>query len=1013
MSTGAKVDSELKKGLTVAKSDRAKFAMVGKDVKGVLIVSKTKIPPVQITVAKKTAASTQVLEGECYTLDGKMVFEVDSEPSGTMAGVIKKIANDSAGVSILPVFKVVVPNQPPVNAGQVNNTTNPNTTKTTDTTTTQPNNSTKTTDTTTTQPNNTTGNNTQPNPTNTTDTTTTQPNTNQPNINQPQPSGKKQPQQYSDVTGKKLEPLPRNVAPVYATAKEWAARVIQVKTANGPYKTKIAAFDQLLDQVETAVKVLANDRVTEQAQKKNEEAVLSAARNAITQQRKAERVTHRQAQGQRDTVETNHRKQLATKSNVLDKKANETAKKINDYELPVKTTDIDAIDQATEADDSSIKQVTSAMRIMVSAFADLKKGKGQYAAFHVMVNKVRELAEAYKKDHKSPNSKIGKARVDACDQMLSQITQIMTEISENARQVRGIAVVIENLTTKNEVDARGVSALEKMRPFAWLDDSNKAYCEETIRKARASLAQRAQQKLAQLPDATGGDKAQVLLECGGAKPPSGKGQSDSFFINGTDGKPAYIFKSVQGEARATPDVPKGGGTAREVMASKLNDMFKADLGLDLGVQPTIAVQLEDEAFKQGSLSKDTKRTGALQTAIQLTAGEPSNGRELLRGPKGKALDKTELDRRVRLIPKENVDTVCMLDFITLNTDRHADNLMMTGTKDNPTLVPIDAGQSLPNVEFFKTGGSALAPNVPYNEANPSVLTEGRNLLLQLPQAKEKFSPAIQQKIADLDPDKVVAGMRGAYTEMGEEAPDMKNTVDDDSFDLMRKSMKFLKAAAPHLSLFDISKVYSDGFGEIVKATNDQELERAIQDAIADIRIINQAMANTPPNVSSDSLMGIVTGDQQKNYPNKLKARALGGKMDKQTFQQQHFVELQQELADIRNYIGDSGIAVTDELTRPYDDKSYDTLFQWSKYKNMGGDPKLARMLAGDQATYLREAAIGLKNKMGWGWKEAEEFVKKGGYEALNALLPASEVQALSGKPIKDKSNAIEKALEAQ
>ncbi len=967
MSTGTKVDSELKKGLTLAKTDRAKFAMIGKDVaKGVLIVSKTKIPPVQITVAKKTAASTQVLEGECYTLDGKMVFEVDSEPAGTMADVIKKIANNSAGVSILPVFKVVVPNQPPTNAGQVSNTTNP---------------------------------------TNTTDTTTTQPNTNQPNINQPQPSDKKQPQQYSDVTGKKLEPLPRNVAPVYATAKEWAARVTQVKTANAPYKAKIAAFDKLLEQVETAVKVLANDRVTEQAQKKNEEAVLSAARNAITQQRKAERVAHRQAQGQRDTTATDRRKQQSAKSTVLDKKADEVAKKLTDYKLPVQATDIDAIDQATDAGDSSIKKVTSAMRIMVDAFSDLQQGKGQFAAFQVMVNKVRELAEAYKKEHKSPNSKIGKARVDACDQMLKQLTTIMAETSENARQVRGIAVVVENLTQKNEIDARGLMSLEKLQPFAFLDDSNKAYCLETLQKAKAVLALRAQNQLAQLPNATDGDKAQVLLECGGSKPPSSKGASDSFFINGVDGKPAYIFKSVQGEARAGIDVPKGGGTGREIMASKLNDLMKAELGIDLGVMPTISVQLEDDAFKQGTISNATKRTGALQKAIQLTDGEPHDAHELF-----KNCTPQELAKRAKAIPKDNVDNLALLDFMTLNSDRHANNLMMTGTPDNPTLIPIDAGQSLPNSEFFRAGASAMAPGIGWNEANPAIQTVGQNLLLQLPQAQEKFSPAMLQKIAQLDPDKITAGMRSGLADMAEEAPDLKDSVEDDSFVLMRKSMKFLKAAAPEFSLFDISKIYAQGFRDINRATNDQELDYAIQQAIADYKVILRELAKYDGASTNAVIKSKIGGDEDFFLTNKERAAILEQNLDPQTFPQYHFGSLQKELADIAVYLADSNVQITDELTRAFDKPTYDKLLLWAKYKRYGGDPTLRRMLDGDLGTYQKEVVDSVSQKIQWVWKDAEMLVKMGGYTAMQAMLPATQFNKLRGGALSDQVAAMEKAL---
>jgi serine/threonine protein kinase len=98
MSTG--LDSELAANVKTAKTKRMYFAFVAKGSNdGALVLSKTKVSPVMISVAKKKAGAGPVSQGACFGEDGKIVFEMAKEPPATMDAALKHVIQRDAGIT--------------------------------------------------------------------------------------------------------------------------------------------------------------------------------------------------------------------------------------------------------------------------------------------------------------------------------------------------------------------------------------------------------------------------------------------------------------------------------------------------------------------------------------------------------------------------------------------------------------------------------------------------------------------------------------------------------------------------------------------------------------------------------------------------------------------------------------------------------------------------------------------------------------------------------------------------
>ncbi|MBL8795495.1 MAG: protein kinase, partial [Planctomycetia bacterium] len=105
-------NKELAQALQLAKrakpEKRMFFALVlkGGGSKGVLLVSRRKVPKTRVDSAKKQSGGTAVVSGTCYLGDeGKVVFETPKAPAPRWKTLVREIAQKEAGVMLQAEFK--------------------------------------------------------------------------------------------------------------------------------------------------------------------------------------------------------------------------------------------------------------------------------------------------------------------------------------------------------------------------------------------------------------------------------------------------------------------------------------------------------------------------------------------------------------------------------------------------------------------------------------------------------------------------------------------------------------------------------------------------------------------------------------------------------------------------------------------------------------------------------------------------------------------------------------------
>ncbi|HVC54766.1 MAG TPA: hypothetical protein VND95_02355, partial [Stellaceae bacterium] len=293
-------------------------------------------------------------------------------------------------------------------------------------------------------------------------------------------------------------------------------------------------------------------------------------------------------------------------------------------------------------------------------------------------------------------------------------------------------------------------------------------------------------------------EAQTMLYNGGqARPPSAKGDSDSFFLNNSSGKPAFIFKPQQGE-KVAQGGREGQGVAREVMSSKFNEQMKQMVGVDFGVCPTGVARLDSQSFDQGTLSQETSRLGALQQ----TAPNEGNLTQLCGND----------PNAFKQIPTEDVQKIAMLDFLTLQGDRNPENLLVRDEGGKKRLVPIDGGYAFPDKTAFGQYCGGMGAGAGGEKTGK--VGEG-NGLMQLPQSDEKFTPEMLKAIERIDPTAMVKGMKQANTELVSEAPELDGMIGDENLENMRRSALFLKKAAPEFTVAELAQAYAMDFKRIL------------------------------------------------------------------------------------------------------------------------------------------------------------------------------------------------------
>ncbi len=409
--------------------------------------------------------------------------------------------------------------------------------------------------------------------------------------------------------------------------------------------------------------------------------------------------------------------------------------------------------------------------------------------------------------------------------------------------------------------------------------------------------------------------------------------------------------------------------------------MRTQTNLDFGVAKTTLFKTDDDKFTSGSISKSSKRSGALQQAFQLDPKPPHTPTDYLKAGKN-----TNLAELYDSLNNDDIESMAILDFATLNVDRHSDNVLIQNVGKTPgqtRVKPIDAGQMLPTKDAFRiSAGNLLAENV-YDPTQPESINATRSMVTQLPQGTRPFSQKAKNAIAQMDPEAMAESLKAEYENLVSEAPEMAGKVGDDSFDLMKKSITILQqAAAQDLTPRQLAKIYVTELPNLMDAP-DQAFTAAITQAISDLKRIEQLGGEQALKAKNIN---------QKRYNIALQKQILEQDLNLDDAKQLHYAQMQRDLADMANYLEfENGAAfdVGDRLTRPYSPQDYDFLDSVDEYKRIGGDPIMRRIFADEPRLLDQNLKLPLGQKF-FSMEKGTDIIKNGGFRAVKTRLDTKQ-----------------------
>ena len=360
-----------------------------------------------------------------------------------------------------------------------------------------------------------------------------------------------------------------------------------------------------------------------------------------------------------------------------------------------------------------------------------------------------------------------------------------------------------------------------------------------------------------------GAQAQFAYEQGNkaltsTKEEGGAGKSSSYWVrsksldevgqeigSGTKdakGSRAYIFKPMDGEDApdGVKDHQPGAGAAKEALAYSNAQLFATQTGIDLKVPPTTVVSMGQYALKGGDLA-GPPLIGSVQ---QLAGGTTTD----VNGLSPETFNK---------VKATEVQKMALLDLMSLSIDRHGGNIMVDTTDpDDPKLVPIDHGGTLPSRESFSTAKGRMG-GVGIDAFAENALPV--NVLLLMPSAFEPFDPEILAGLDKLDPDAIAADMKQQLATMDHAHPGLGSAgkVGDESINMARRAMMFTKKAASTLSPAEIQLALTRRGEELFDAATDTLFDTVADQIIADAvpkKAALQEMLALTPNQRYDVIM---------------------------------------------------------------------------------------------------------------------------------------------------------------
>jgi arsenate reductase-like glutaredoxin family protein len=206
-------------------------------------------------------------------------------------------------------------------------------------------------------------------------------------------------------------------------------------------------------------------------------------------------------------------------------------------------------------------------------------------------------------------------------------------------------------------------------------------------------------------------------------------------------------------------IPVGGEVAREALSGRVATMLRQVMRFDVDMPETHVVTLPSNYFPGGP--PQGHQQGPITCSVQEAKKADTD------------IGKAKGDRR-DAIPPSQCASIAFMDLISLNVDRHRENLLID--RDGK-LVPIDHGGSFPN---DNAGGK---------QRLSGTMSGPHNVLLRLAGTHAQITDDMAQSLRNIDPQTLRAQLAQERHDMGQD-----NAISDGSLDMSLAAARFIKLA---------------------------------------------------------------------------------------------------------------------------------------------------------------------------------------------------------------------------
>ena len=352
----------------------------------------------------------------------------------------------------------------------------------------------------------------------------------------------------------------------------------------------------------------------------------------------------------------------------------------------------------------------------------------------------------------------------------------------------------------------------------------------------------------------------------GQKPEkASEGTGDVRLIRDASGQVAYAFKSIAGESEMMMNntgVARGGGTAQELLTSKMSDVLEAVCGFKSGhPKSTLATlpvsdqggdanvgaliegvpgvsleEIDDDAVtaKWEAMDQAEKDAAALRgkafdqkDRAAATAQNKPPGRDLWDDgdPEESFVNLTKRERKERIlsVPAKDVQRILLMNLATVNQDSKWASVMA----DGQSVRPIDGGAAMVPVEAVignarsRQRGDAFGKNT-----GPIDPVLGNSMLYNVPggehpAARAPLDPEFVNQFKDLDVDKVRDEMNAAVLSIQGANPVLGGAIGASNAESALMSLECIKEAInenPTATTGEFLKTYQARLKAALEAT---------------------------------------------------------------------------------------------------------------------------------------------------------------------------------------------------